>query len=312
MRIRLLAALLCGMFHPSGRAQIVLNPPKDPGVISVNVELVNVLCSVRDRQGAYVKGLNQDDFEIREDGKRQPVTHFAREVETPMTVALLLDVSGSVAGILGTEKSAGRRFFDEVLRTGDKALLAGFADRIVVWQDLTASKLLLHEALERAGPYALPAGNPEIRARGGTLLYDAVGLVAEQKLKPLPGRKTMILITDGEDNGSVANIGKAVQAAQESDAVIYGIHYVDEGHSGSRRDGFGALEKLSNPTGGRAFHVTSKHPLAEAFADIAEEMRNQYGLGFRPSTANEGAFHRLEVRIATPGSKVQARAGYYR
>jgi hypothetical protein len=95
MRIRLLAALLCGMFHPSGRAQIVLNPPKDPGVISVNVELVNVLCSVRDRQGAYVKGLNQDDFEIREDGKRQPVTHFAREVETPMTVALLLDVSGA-------------------------------------------------------------------------------------------------------------------------------------------------------------------------------------------------------------------------
>jgi VWFA-related protein len=119
----------------------------------------------------------------------------------------------------------------------------------------------------------------------------------------------MILITDGEDNGSVANIAKAVQAAQESDAVIYGIHYVD---SGSRRDGFGALEKLSNPTGGRAFHVTSKHPLAEAFADIAEEMRNQYGLGFRPSTANEGMFHRLEVRIARPGSKVQARAGYYR
>ncbi len=121
MRTRLLAALLCGMFNPLG-AQIVLNPPKDPGVISVNVELVNVLCSVRDRQGAYVKDLNQDDFEIREDGKRQAITHFAREVETPMTVALLLDVSGSVAGILGTEKSAGQRFFDEVLRTGRQGL----------------------------------------------------------------------------------------------------------------------------------------------------------------------------------------------
>src|SRR5260370_38888524 len=125
LRVIILAALV-----GAGQAKILLNPPRDSSVITVDVELVNVLASVRDRRGVYVKGLGQQDFEIREDGKRQEITHFAREVDTPMTVALLLDISGSVAGIIGTEKSAGQRFFDEVLRPADKALLVGFADRI--------------------------------------------------------------------------------------------------------------------------------------------------------------------------------------
>src|SRR5438309_5778977 len=129
MRTWLLAMLVC--------AQIELNPPKGAGVITVDVELVNVLCSVRDRHGAYMKDLNREDFEVREDGKRQEITHFAREVDTPMTVALLLDVSGSAANIIGTEKAAAQRFFEEVLRPGDRGMLVGFAQRIAVWQDLT-------------------------------------------------------------------------------------------------------------------------------------------------------------------------------
>ena len=311
MRPPLAAILLCCSLGSAG-AQIVLNPPADPSVIRVDVELVNVLCAVRDQHGAYVKGLNKDNFEIREDGKIQEITHFARDVDSPMTVALLLDVSGSVANIIATEKTAGQRFFEDVIRAGDQAMLVGFADRIAVWQDLTGSKALLQEALERAGPHALPAGDAETRARGGTLLYDAVALVAGQKLKRLPGRKTMILITDGVDNGSIANIAKAVQAAQEADAVVYGIHYVDEEHSYSRRDGFGALEKLTMPTGGRSFDVSSKIPLSKVFTDIGEEMRNQYGLGYRPPGLKDGAHHKLEVKLTKSGLKVQARSGYYR
>ncbi|MCU1234935.1 MAG: von Willebrand factor, type [Candidatus Solibacter sp.] len=304
MRTCLLAMLLS--------AQIELNPPKGAGVITVDVELVNVLCSVRDPHGAYVKDLNREDFEIREDGTRQEITHFAREVDTPMTVALLLDVSGSVSNIIGTEKTAGQRFFDEVLRPADRALLVGFADRIAVWQDLTGSKPLLQDALERAGPYALPTVNREVRSRGGTLLYDAVKLVADQKLKRLPGRKAMILITDGEDNGSIATPGNAMKAAQEADTVVYGIHYVDDNRFSSQRDGRGALEKLSGPTGGRTFHVTDKLPLAGVFAAIVEEMRNQYGLGYRPPAAKTGVSHRLEVKSTKSALKVQARTEYYR
>jgi VWFA-related protein len=313
------AVLLMGAPWPAG-AQIDLNPPKPASVITVDVDLVNLLCSVRDKRGAYVKGLNKEDFEIKQDGKRQPITHFAREVDSPMTVALMLDVSGSVAGIIGTEKAAAERFFDEVLRPGDKALLVGFAQLIAVWQELTASKERLQDALERAGPGALPWGNPggnpgdnpEIQPRGGTLLYDAVTLGALQKLRRLPGRKTIILITDGEDNGSFAKLGEAVKAAQEADAVIYGIHYVDDEHGSSRRNGMSALEKLAEPTGGRAFHVSGKMPLGEIFNEIGEEMRHQYGLGFTPpADGKDGEFHKLEVKSTKAGLKAQARTGYY-
>ena len=293
-------------------AQIELNPPKPALAITVDVDLVNLLCSVRDQRGAYVKGLNKEDFEIRQDGKRQAITHFAREVDSPITVALLLDVSASVAGIIGTEKAAAARFFDEVLRPGDQALLVGFANLIAVWQDLTPFIEPLQRALERAGPFALPAGNPEIRPRGGTLLYDAVTLVAEQKLQSLPGRKTIIVITDGVDKGSIAKISKAVQAAQEADAVVYGIYYQDQHFPYSGGNGMSTLERLSEPAGGRTFRVSGKLRLGMVFDEIAASMRNQYGLGFRPpADGKEGVHHRLEVKSTMAGLKVQARTGYY-
>jgi VWFA-related protein len=307
-----LACMLLALLSPPACAQIVLNPPRDSAVIHIDVDLVNVLCAVRDKSGAYVKDLTQADFEIKEDGKRQPLTHFAREVDSPITVALLLDVSGSVRNVLGEEKSAAARFFEEVLRPGDQAMLVGFAQMIAVWVDLTPSKTELLESLKRAGPDALPLGEVEMRPRGGTLLYDAVNLVASQKLKHLPGRKVMILITDGEDNGSLEGTGKAIQAAQIADTVIYGIHYKEETYRSSARDGLGALAKLAEPTGGRAFHVSGKMPLARIFQEIAEEMRNQYGLGYSPPPGSrDGTFHKLEVKSTKPGLKAQARNGYF-
>jgi VWFA-related protein len=308
----LAAAVLLSAPWPAG-AQIELNPPRPASAIAVDVDLVNLLCSVRDRHGAYVKGLHKEDFEIRQDGKPQAITHFAREVDSPMMVALLLDVSGSVAGIIGMEKAAAGRFFDEVLRPGDQALLVGFAQLIAVWQEPTQSKEQLRSTLERVGPGALPTGNPEIRPRGGTLLYDAVNLVASRKLQRLPGRKTIILITDGQDNGSIANISKAVEAAHQADAVVYAIHYEDDERAHySGRHGMSALERLSEPTGGRAFDVSRKTPLGEIFSQIGDEMRNQYGLGFTPpADGKEGEFHKLEVRSTRAGLKAQARTGYY-
>jgi Ca-activated chloride channel family protein len=309
---KLLAALaLMGAPWPAG-AQIELNPPKPASVITVDVDLVNLLCSVRDQRGAFVKGLSKEDFEIRQDGKRQTITHFAREVDSPMTVALLLDVSGSVAAIIGTEKTAAGRFFDEALRPGDQALLVGFAQQIAVLQELTPSKERLQASLERAGPGALPVDS-EVRPRGGTLLYDAVTLVASRKLQSLPGRKTIILITDGLDNGSIANIAKAVEAAHQADAVVYAIHFEDEQRARYFRGrGMSALEQLSTPTGGRAFHVDGKTPLPEIFSRIVEAMRNQYGLGFTPPADNQpGQFHKLQVTTTRPGLKAQARTGYY-
>src|ERR1035437_8111234 len=292
----LTAMMLMGAPWPAG-AQIDLNPPKPASVITVDVDLVNLLCSVRDKRGAYVKDLAKEDFEIKQDGKRQPITHFAREVDSPMTVALLLDVSGSVSNIIGTEKAAAERFFDEVLRPGDQALLVGFAQLIAVWQELTPSKERLQSTVERAGPAALPTGDPEFRPRGGTLLYDAISLVASQKLQRLPGRKTIILITDGLDNGSIANIAEAVKAAQEADAVVYSIHYEDSQRAYSGRNGMSALEKLSEPTGGRPVDVRGKGRVGEFWGKAGGERPTQSGVGSPPpADGKDGEFHKLEVK----------------
>jgi VWFA-related protein len=305
---QLASALVWLTLAAPAAAQIELNPPPDPTVIRMDVELVNLLCTVRDKNGAYVQDLSKNDFAVLDDGRRQTITHFGRQLDTPLTVALLLDVSGSVTNVLDLEKAAAGRFFQNVLRPGDAALLVGFAQYVLVWQDLTFSRENLQHALEDAGPMeGLPNGPP---ARGGTLLLDAVNLVAARKLRQLPGRKTIVLITDGEDNGSRARLEEAVQAAQQADAVIYGIHYADEGNS--IRDGLGVLERMSGPTGGRSFHVDKKMTLEKIFTAIEEEMRNQYGLGYAPpEPSKSGAFHNVEVKILKPGLKGQSRNGYY-
>jgi VWFA-related protein len=304
-----LASVLLGLtLATPAAAQIELNPAPDPNVIRMDVDLVNVLCTVRDKNGAYVQDLSKNDFAVLDNGRRQTITHFGRQVDTPLTVALLLDVSGSVTNVLDLEKAAAGRFFQNVLRPGDAALLVGFAQYVLVWQDLTSSSDNLQHALEGAGPMeGLPNGPP---ARGGTLLLDAVNLVAARKLKPLPGRKTIVLITDGEDNGSRASLEEVIRAAQQADAVIYGIHYADE--ESSIGNGLAVLERMSGPTGGRTFHVDKKMTLERIFAAIEEEMRNQYGLGYAPpEPSKSGAFHKVELKVLKPGLKVQSRDGYY-
>jgi Ca-activated chloride channel family protein len=194
-------------------------------------------------------------------------------------------------------------------------MLSGFAGQIAVWQDLTPSIENVQSALDHAAPFEWnPNQRLETQPRGGTLLYDAVTLVAGNKLKRVTGRKTMVLITDGDDQGSIAGLKKAVQSAQEADTVIYGIRYQDRSFAvGTFDTGMGNLVHLAEPTGGRAFDAMKDTSLEGAFIAISEEMRNQYGLAFTPTEeAGKGEFHKLEIRLRKPGLKAQARAGYYR
>src|SRR5262249_29609544 len=159
--------------------------------------------------------LSREDFTVRDEGKPQPITSFTSELDTPLTVALLLDVSGSLPAILPVEKAAAGSFFHNVLRPGDKAMLVGFAELVAVWQDLTPPGPQLDSALESAGAFQL-APEHAVHRGDGTLLYDAVNLVARQKLKNLEGRKIIVLITDGLDVGSEVKPQEAVRAAQEA------------------------------------------------------------------------------------------------
>ena len=274
--------------------------------IKVDVDLVNVLCNVYDKHGALVNDLGQEDFEVREDGKTQQIRYFARETNLPLTIALLLDVSGSVRRFVEAEKSTAAQFFREILRPDDQALLIGFSSTMVLWQDLTSSVEKLGAALDRlrAIPFhGLPADG---LAMPGTLLYDAIYGAAQQKLNAVTGRKVLVVISDGLDNGSQKKLEEAVAAAQSTNTMVYGICYQGP------LSGCSFLNNIADPTGGRAFKVEAKTPLSKIFQTIEEEMRGQYALGFVPTNrAHDGSFRKLQVRVRKPGLRVRTRKGYF-
>ncbi len=273
--------------------------------IKVNVDVVNVLCTVHDHRGALIRDLKQDDFKIFEDGRPQQIRYFAQDTDLPLTVALLLDVSGSVRWFVEDEKRTAAKFLEQVLRPDDHALLVGFSSTIVLWQDLTSSPRLLGEALQRLKSIPFKGLPPLGFPMPSTLLYEAVQKTALGKLKPLSGRKVLIVISDGLDNGSPVHLDSVMEAVQTTNTIVYGICF-ESGFSGCS-----FLKNISDPTGGRTFRV-KKIPVAEIFATIQQEMRSQYALGYvSTNRAHDGTFRKLQVRILPKGLHVAARKGYY-
>jgi VWFA-related protein len=274
--------------------------------IRVDVELVNVLCTVHDKRGALVTDLAKDDFEIRENGRKQEIRYFTRETDLPLTVAMLVDVSGSVRSVLAEEREAAGRFFDTVLRPTDHALLLGFSSTMVLWQDFTSSTQQLKNSLAqmRAVPFkGLPAVG---QAMPGTLLYQAVWATAEGKLAGVPGRKAMLIVSDGLDNGSEKHLEDAIQAVEATNTIVYGVCYEQ------KFSGCSFLKSLAEPSGGRMFQTGKKKTLKEIFQTIEDELRGQYSMGFAPlDSAHDGKFRRLEVKLRPKGLKVSVRRGYY-
>ncbi len=293
--------------------------PEQPPAIKVEVAVVNVLCSVRDKRGALVKDLTQEDFEIYEDGKRQQIRYFSRESDLPLTLGLLVDVSRSQERLIEAEKRAAAQFFAQVLRKQDLAFLISFGSDVQLEQDLTNSQRLLRAALEglrvRSDASGLhPGPVPTISRPRGTVLFDAVYLAAREKLSGEVGRKALVLITDGVDMGSRVKPAEALEAAQKADAVIYSVHYFDPGAYGGLwiRASDEDLKNMSQQTGGRLFRVGRNRTLEAIFDEIQQEMRSQYSLGYTSSNpARDGGFRRIEVRTRRPDLKVQARKGYY-
>lgn len=260
-----------------------------------------------DKRGALVTDLRKEDFEVRENGRKQEIRYFARDTDLPLTVAMLMDVSGSVREAIEAERVAAGRFFDAVLRPTDHALLLGFSSTLILWQDFTSSTESLKNALQklRAVPFRglPPLGLP----MPGTLLYDAVYQTALGKLKNVPGRKVMLIVSDGLDNGSQKHMDEALEAAHSTNTIVYGICY-DQKYFGCE-----FLKNLAEPTGGRMFDAGKKRKsLGEIYQTIEEELRSQYAIGYVPvNQARDGKFRKLEVKVSSHGLRVTARRGYY-
>lgn len=289
--------------------------PSPDEVIRVDVDIVNVLCNVRDKRGGLVGNLDKDAFTVFEDGKKQDIKYFTRETNLPLTIGLLVDVSLSQQNLIQVEKNASLEFFSRVLRKEDLAFIISFGADAELLQDYTNSQKLLRSALDglrvNAGVGGLHPGPVPSQPRG-TILFDTVFLAASDQLRSQVGRKAIIVITDGVDMGSRYTRERAIEAAQKTDAIIYGIHYVDYAAYGGFGASDGDLKRMAENTGGRVFHIDRGMPLQEAYRQIEQEMRSQYAIGFVPSNPNkDGAFRKLEIKMANKDLKVQARKGYY-
>lgn len=344
---------------------------------SSRVKVVNVLATVRDKNGKIVRDMTKDDFNVEEDGKPQTIKYFSRETDMPLTLGLLVDTSLSQLRVLGQEKSASYQFLDQMMRPEkDTAFVIHFDYQVELLQDVTANRQKLQAALDEVegadrsqqggnnggggggngGGYPGGGGGGRRGGRGGgggggTLLYDGVYLASDEITSKQQGRKSLIILTDGVDEGSKLSLSSAIEAAQRADTVVYSILFTDRdengglggnrggvifggpmgggrrggggypggggggqrgGGRGNRPDGKKVLEQLSNETGGRMFEVSKKLTIDQIYAQIEEELRSQYSLGYTPEKTDEATgYRKIQVTTKRKNVTIQARDGYY-
>jgi len=351
---------------------------------STSVKVINVLATVRDKDGKIVKDLTKDDFVLNEDGRAQTIQYFSQQSDLPLTLGLLVDTSGSERRNIPTEKDASYKFLENVLRPEkDKAFIIHFDREVELLQDLTASRERLERALDQLGPTQNAdnnnggngngngdnggggcnngggnggtwggggmgggwpgggmggggmgrgggrrgGGGGQRMGGGGTKFYDAVYLAADEILGKQKGRKAVIMLTDGEDNGSKETIDTAIHTAQRAEMLGYSIHIADNesgfsrgfggggmggGRGGNyeRPDGKKILKQISKATGGGYFEF--KKSLDDIYSQINEELRNQYSIGYTSDKPEgDGGFRKIDLTVKKKGLVVQARDGYY-
>jgi Ca-activated chloride channel family protein len=273
-------------------------------VFRADVDLVRVLATVRNQAGELVGALQKGDFDVLDNGVRQEISVFERRTELPLSVALLVDTSGSTNKELLYETDSAARFLRALLSEGnpeDAVALYSFNYEVTVQQSFTHNYRSLEVRLKT------------LRGDAGTALYDAIFLAARD-LEPRPGRKVMVIVTDGGDTASAKDVHAALQAAQLADAVIYPVVVMPITNDAGRNiGGEHALQFMAEGTGGRPFLPSIGAELDRAFGDIITELRTQYLLAFYPHDAPlaRDPFHKLEVQVGRPELRVSARNGYY-
>jgi len=299
----LLALLAAGQQTPSTQPPATTPQGDQPTRISVEVTRVSMAVSVTDRKGKFVTGFAKEDFELLENGKQQTISEFTAEPSLPLRVAVLIDTSNSIRDRFKFEQEAASQFLDEILHTNqDKAMVVSFDSGVETVCDLTANTDKLSRAIH------------DLRPGGGTAMYDAIKFAADRLAQEQPSyqfRRILIIVSDGEDNQSHGTRDQALEAAQLADTFVYAIS--TNNLSAGDTDGDKVLKYFTNETGGHAYFPFKLEELATSFEIIAEEVRHQYNIVYRPEPlVNDGLFHKVEIRVR--GHKelsVRARSGYY-
>ena len=303
-------------------------PPPEPedapvATLKESVNLVSLYFSVKDKSGTLIPHLTKQNCSVDEDKQPQTLNSFQAETNQPLTLGILLDLSGSQTHVLPLEQQFGGEFLSQVLKSKDEAFVESFDVNVDLLQDYTNSPRQLQRALDSArinagvsfGSGPVPTSRPK-----GTVLYDAVYLASNEKLGRETGRKAILILTDGEDEGSDHKITEAIAAAQKANAIIYGILLADRGGYGNFGLGYSgdfALRKMSEETGGRMINVGNNgNKLQAAFEQIEDELRTQYVASYTPTNSKiDGGYRKIEVACKADRTgdplKVQVRKGYY-
>jgi Ca-activated chloride channel family protein len=274
-------------------------------VFRADVSLVRVTATARNRVGQLVGTLAKEDFEIFDNGVRQEIAVFERRSEQPLSVAVLIDVSGSTAKDIKYETDSAAKFLRALLREGnpeDRVALYSFDDSVRLIQDFTHNYTLLEAQLRK------------VHGSAGTSLYDAIWLASTEGLEAREGRKVIVVVSDGGETTSIKDSHQALAAAQMADATMYPVVDVPITNDAGRNvGGENALTFMAQGTGGRTFLPATAAELDSAFASIINDLRTSYLLGYYPRGVplTKERFHKLELRAKIPGLQVSARNGYY-
>jgi Ca-activated chloride channel family protein len=269
-----------------------------------NIRLVHLLVNVKDAAGNTVSDLTRENFTIKDNGVAQKISVYERQTDQPLSVAVMIDNSGSTAKDLKYEVDSVARFARALFEGGnpqDRAALYSFNWEVVKHTSFTRDAPRIDHELRG------------LKGEAGTSLYDAIFLAANE-IYDRPGRHVLVIVTDGGDTTSSKDYRAAVLAAQRADAVIYPVLVVPiENDAGRNVGGENALTTMAQSTGGRVFLPTVGAALDRAFAQIINELRTQYFLAYYPTNIPPALerFHRLVVEIDRPGLRISTRSGYY-
>ena len=283
--------------------------------IRVEVSLVNLYATVRDKNRRIIGKLEKNDFKVFEDGKEQQVEFFRAETHQPISLGILMDTSGSMHSIFGAEQDAASAFLRRVLTPKDLAMVMTFDMDVDLMADFTSDPDRLERAIRRARVHAAggiitPGTVPS--QSGGTNFYDAVWLACKEKLSSETGRKALVVLTDAEDTGSRVKLKEALETAHRTDTVIHVLYISVRGGFGFGGGAYGVAKQMAEETGGRVIEIRNDRDLERAFDQISEELRAQYTLGYYPSNpARDGAFRKIKVELKDQDLKVLTRKGYF-
>jgi Ca-activated chloride channel family protein len=290
-----------------------------PAPIRVEVSLVNVGFSVRDQKGNLVTNLTQDDFEISEDGVPQKISFFARSTDVPLTLGLIMDVSGSQQSFIKPHHNDLQAFLKTVLQPQDRAFLVCFGNNLRLMSDHSNSAKDLVDSLREfeRGKHVdeFPIIGPREHRVLGTAFYDAIFYSSTQMMRNIErSRRALIIFSDGEDNSSAHHMMEAIEAAQANDVLLFTIRYTEmrDGRLNARNKyGISVMERIARETGGADFDGTGKG-LVNGFHQIDEQLRSSFELAYHTSNPpGDKTFHKIVIKPKQPGLTVRAKTGYY-